>query len=338
MKRLLLFLLLVALLPMGAAGAADTALPVDGQLPLYVEEIPATLDLAPTENMVIRIRNMRRMANDYTRINMLRIKNQVSQYNAVLDGIRPHIPTYMYFAENSRSHPLAMTFPENSAVYDYLRENLHVDHCDHLKYTTFAQYCQYFYTTDHHWNFRGSYQAYLDVVRMLKGEKEPVLAPVGIHVTPAIFNGSYSKNTNQYISQEPFALYRFDPYPTYTALVEGKKKRYDRIDMYLEDRVNTKKAANHYALCYGGDYGMVVFQGNHPGKGTLLILGDSLSNAVKLLLIQHYDTIISIDIRYYEENLGQHFSMRKVLREYPVDQILFLGDTSLYLTEKQMRP
>ena len=36
--------------------------------------------------------------------------------------------------------------------------------------------------------------------------------------------------------------------------------------------------------------------------------------------------------------LGQHFSMRKVLREYPVDQILFLGDTSLYLTEKQMRP
>ena len=50
-----------------------------------------------------------------------------------------------------------------------------MDAYDHLKYRTFEQFCDYFYSTDHHWNHRGSYQGYVDIVHMLLGEEEEIL-------------------------------------------------------------------------------------------------------------------------------------------------------------------
>ena len=96
------------------------------------------------------------------------MKKLVDGFNAAIDALpEDKPPIYLYLAESSRSHPIAPEFDEESPGYLYLKENLHADVFDHLKYSTYEQFCDYFYTTDHHWNYKGSYQAYKDIVRML---------------------------------------------------------------------------------------------------------------------------------------------------------------------------
>ena len=336
MKRWLMLLLLLAMLP-HAGFALDDDLPTDGRLPLYQETIPQKITSSPVKDMVIRINGMHRMATNYRQISMRRIEKQVRQFNSVLGKIKPHIPVYVYFVESSRSHPMTASFPAESKVYRYLKSNLKADAFDHLRFTTFAEYCRYFYSMDHHWNFRGSYQGYTDIVRMIKGSEEELIRPTGIHVTPVYYNGSFAKQTGHFTSEEPFALYRFNLYPAYTATAQGKKVVGDRISQYLSDRVNHTKNANHYGLCYGGDRGLTVLNGQKAGKGTLLLIGDSMSNAIRPLLIHHFDRIIAVDPRYYPEAENKPFVLSKTIKTYNVDCILIVSDTSLYLSSQTIQ-
>ncbi|MCR4620832.1 MAG: hypothetical protein K5663_01985 [Clostridiales bacterium] len=297
------------------------------------ENIPKKIEVVPYAEEVFRVKGMYRLVDDCSNYPVEKMDVRIQNFNSVLDGMDPHIPTYVYFVENSRSHPLELTFPEESDAYIHLKENLHADVFDHLKYTTFEQFCQYFYTTDHHWNYLGAYQGYVDIVRMLKGEEEELLVPKELVTLPALYDGAYSRKNQKAFSKEYFALYRYNRYPEYTSYVNNKKKAYDHIKNYLSGRINKEPLVNHYATCYGGDNGLILFKNNHPsGKGTLLILGDSMSNAVKTLLIEHYDTIVYVDLRHYSgtRGVGKPFSMRDITSKYHIDQILFLSNMTMY--------
>lgn len=302
------------------------------------EEIPEELTLIPASESVFQVRGMRRLVNLSSQYSPELMDERIDNFNEVLDALTPHIPVYLYFAENSRTHPIQQQFSVDSEAYLYLKERLHTDGADHIKYGSFREFCNLFYATDHHWNYRGSYQAYVDIVRMLKGGREEVLEPAAVEVFPVYFNGFYSKELKLEFSREYFAIYRFDPFPKYTALVNGKKKVYDHFSNYLQNKFNNSPMYNHYAACYGGDYGMIVFQGEQTGKGTLLLIGDSLSNAVKTLLIHHYDRIVYVDLRHYEEDMGKPCSMSELMAEYPIDQILLLGNINLFTEGTLLQP
>lgn len=334
-KTLLCFILALVFLPLGASGQEIV------EATLQPEKIPDVLELIPLTEKICQVRGMRRMVNDCTKFPLSDLDERIQNYNEILDGMEEHIPTYMYFAESSRSHPIEFSFPEDSEAYTYLKQRLHVDHFGHLAYDTFEQFCQYYYSTDHHWNYKGSYQAYVDIVRMLKGEEESVLVPEGVVTFPVIFDGSFSREIKLSFSQEYFSIYRFGERAEYTAYVNGKKRAYDHMDNYLRGTINTNALVNHYALCYGGDYGMIVFENaEQSGKGTLLMFGNSMSNAVKTLLIQHYDRIVYIDLRHYatSRGIGKPFSMSEIVTEYHPDQILLLSDLSMYRQGDPMEP
>ena len=267
-----------------------------------------------------------------------KMKKMVNGLNTVIDSLgekRP--PIYLYLAESSRSHQISREFDEDSPAYIYLKENLHADVFDHLKYSTYEQFCDYFYTTDHHWNYKGSYQGYKDIVRMLLGEEEEVLVPADVFVCKQIFNGSYAQRTKKAISKEQFAFYRFDPWPEYTAyssvaaVKSGKKYPYSHFNNYLKGDIKNGKYANHYAQCYGGDAGYLIFKSKVHEDRVLLLIGNSLSNAVKTLLTAHYGTIVYVDLRSYKSRAGKEFSFSSVVEQFGVTQVLFLGDVNLFI-------
>ncbi len=294
------------------------------------ETIPWTIETVLVKKDVWHVYGTQRLTyNSEKKFSFDYMERAVEQANSVLDGMeRQDIPTYFYFVESSSSHPMAMEFPEDSDIYLMLKEKLHVDVIDHLKYSTYQDYCRYFYSTDHHWTYEGYYQGYVDVVRMLKGEDEEVLKPSGIAVFPFYYDGSLSKTINMNYSREYFAFYVFDPFPAYTSYINGEKKQYDHIQEYLNNKYPTQPRTNHYGCCFGGDVGMIVFEGEPTGKGTLLMLGNSQTNAMKTLLIHHYDRIVFINLRLYQREgtgMGKPFSMAEIVNEYNPDQILFLG-------------
>ena len=299
------------------------------------ETIPEVIELERINYAYLRVKGMNRIVGDYSVWTTDKMDSKIRSFNSVLDNMDHHIPVFLYYVESSRSHPMQEVFSPESELYLYLKEHLHADGYDHLKYSTFKEYCDYFYSTDHHWNYRGSYQGYVDIVHMLKGPDEPVLEPVDAVTFPLIYNGSYSEKTNTMLSKEPFTVYRFDKLPNYTAFVKGKKIHYDRMKQYFAGKYGKGKLESHYSRFYGGSYGKLLFRGESSGKGRLLVFEDSMSNAIKALLIAHYDEILFIDTRYYENEQGKKCSMKDILSSFPADQILILTCNTLF-TDKHL--
>ncbi len=279
-----------------------------------------------------------RYANKYTYFDKSQANRFIKMFNQAINALEPHVPAYLYFVESSRSHPMRASFDEDSEYYRNLCAHLHVDMHDHLKFSTFKQFCNYFYSTDHHWNHHGAYQGYLDIVRMIFGEQEEILVPEEEVVLPVLFNGSFAKNHQNPCSTEYFSLYRFGNLQPYTSYINGRKQKYDRIQSYLKGRYSEDVYANHYQLCYGGNYACLVMDTGLEDKPNLLMFTNSMGAGVKYMLAKHFNRIVSIDLRYYKDEFQHAFSLRDTVKEYGIDMILILGETVFFSSAKDLTP
>ena len=265
-----------------------------------------------------------------------RMEHGVQMLNSAVDGLRPHIPVYCYLAESSRSHPITPTFPADSLAYRFLLKFLHADHFDHLKYETYQEFCQYFYQTDHHWNYLGSYQGYTDMIRMMLGDDEPLFTPDETVVLPVVFQGSFANKEKHPIADEPFAFYRFDHLPAYTTYINDARRSYGNMRAYLAGRYATELYTNHYEQLYGGSWAKIVYDTGRPEKKDLLVFCNSYGSPVRPLLASHYNRTVFIDLRLYYANYGENVSLNEIVREYGIDQILFLGDVKMFIDVKHI--
>ena len=337
MKRLIAVLVLFIFLQQTALAAQKAVIePVDSDFDK--ELIPKKIELIDRKlSGVYQVKGMNRLLRKQRKIIPAKVKTRIRQWNDALDAAGLKVPVYMYFVDQYFTQPQELSFSEESKIDSYLRKNLHLDGFDHLKFSTFAQFCSYFYATDHHWNFRGSYQGYVDIVRMLLGEKEKVLRPTGIQVLPVIFNGSMASKIHDPLSTEKFAFYLFDDYPQYTTIINGKRKRYNSMDKYIAGSYSKLKYANHYTAFYGSNYGLIEFDSKEKSvKKNLLIIGDSYSNPVQTMLTKHYKTVIFVDLRHYHKVTKRSFSLQDAVKKYNIDQVLFLGSYQL-LTDSEFR-
>lgn len=300
------------------------------------EEAP--LKIRRTDSGLFYIKADHRYFNNAGHFGVSRMKNGVRLLNAAIDALDPHIPVSLYLAESSRSHLIARTFPEDSEAYLYLLKNLHADRADHLKFDTYQKFCEYFYATDHHWNYRGSYQAYADIVYMLFGEDEPYLTPAELVTLPVIFQGSFARQERNPVSREYFAFYRFDRLPEYETFVNGEKAPYGNMEGYLRGAYGKKKYENHYSRLYGGDVAQVVLETGRKEGPVLLLLGNSLASPVKPLLTQHFRRVVCVDLRFYRQEFHRDFSLRRAVEEFGVDQILLLGDVKMFIDAENIVP
>lgn len=295
-------------------------------------------DFKSVDKMTLYSSACNRYASQYKHYYASKANRFIRMFNKAIDALDPHVPAYLYFVESSRSHPMKASFSESSDYYNYLCDRLHVDEHDHLKYSTFEQFCDYFYATDHHWNHRGAYQGYVDIVRMLFGDQEEVHVPDEEVVLPVLFNGSFAKNHKNPCSTEHFSLYRFSDLQPYTSYINGRQRRYDRIQSYLKGRYSKDVYANHYQSCYGGNYACLVMETGLADKPNLLLFTNSMGAGVKYLLAKHFNRIVSIDLRYYKKEFRQDLSLQEAVKEYRIDMILILGENVFFSSAKNLVP
>ena len=238
----------------------------------------------------------------------------------------PEIPSYVYLINSSRTVKVKKDVTAVPKVYKLIEEYYTDSTTDYLHFDSLEQYASYFYTTDHHWNYRGSYAAYCQIIRMLLGEDEPVLEPVETVTFPVKFNGSLNQTSNAKDSEEEFTVYRFE-YPEMKIEVNGKPKTaLGREEAYFDGKYVKSIMANHYAYFYGGDNALVHVQTERTDRGNLLVISNSFSNAITQLLASHYHNVWIVDQRYYEISMGKLFTIPEALTEWDVDQVLILGD------------
>ena len=254
---------------------------------------------------------------------------QAKSFNKVMSAFRS-VKTYVYLINSSRTMNLD-DVGGDPPVWTIIRENYPNSTIDSLKIDSLETYQKYFYKTDHHWNYYASYLGYKQIIRMMLGEDEPLLEPLETVEFPFMFNGSYNKRLNRKDSDQPFTVYRFN-YPEMTVRINGKKKKaYGRQEAYFEGKYSAKKKlTNHYEEFYGGDEGLVEFCTDQPEKENAIIFCNSFSNAVKMLIASHFNHTYFMDLRHYQDDMGEKCNLTKSIKAWKVTKVMLLGDGAFF--------
>lgn len=216
---------------------------------------------------------------------------------------------------------------ERVPVYEYLRDRLELpaDRVARFVVDGFETYSDLFYRTDHHWNHRGSYRGYLDVLELLGVEDDP-LAPLEEVTLPGRFTGSKVSTAGAAGIWETAAMYRFD-FPALTFRRNGSDAEdYGAQSLFLSGQGGDPT----YGGIYGGDDGEVIISGGKPGGENILLIGESYDNALLKLLACHFDSLYAVDLRNYSAWMGEDFQLSAYLEEHSIDKVLLIGSVSYF--------
>lgn len=249
---------------------------------------------------------------------------KIGNYNETFARL-PDTEFYIYFVNTDSN--VNFETGEKIQIYEYLRDRVELpaDRMACFSVDGFETYSQLFYRTDHHWNHRGSYRGYLEVLKLLGVEDEP-LAPLEEVTLPGRFSGSKASTVRATGVWETAAMYRFD-LPDLTFLINGwSAEDYGAQAWYLSGQGGNPT----YGNIYGGDDGEVIISGGKPGGGNILLLGESYDNALLKLLACHFDSLYAVDLRNYKAYMGKDFQLSAYLEEHGIDRVLLIGSTSYF--------
>ncbi|MFI3172468.1 MAG: DHHW family protein [Eubacteriales bacterium] len=221
------------------------------------------------------------------------------------------IPVYFAFIPTA-SEIYADQLPANAPVSSQLEilqyvENT-IDNTISPYETLIAHNDEYiYYGTDHHWTSLGSYYASGDILSSM-GKSQYSLD----YYTPTIqsqdFYGTlYAKSGIRGIEADTITTYTEN---VDIEIVDGTEvftgNLYEIENLSLSDK---------YTVFLGGNYPHIKICGN--GEGTLLLIKDSFANSLVPFLIDHYETIHMVDLRFNRN------SMSEFIIDNAVTQVLF---------------
>lgn len=255
----------------------------------------------------------------------------VETYNQLIHE-NSHVDFYAYYIPTSSS--INFKSDDFDAFERYLYETLAVKNFQALPVQTFEDYQKYFYKTDHHWNYQGSYIGYRDIIKMIKGED--ALVPYNTTCFDDLdFQGTSARFTTMFDFHETFCVYDYEKANNLTIYSNGNLASYGSEKDYHDGNYNRKIGTNHYGYFYGGDDGELIFE-NPNQSGKLLVLGTSFDNAINELLAQHFGRTFIIDMRNYENDMGKPFDLTTYLADHEIDQVLLIGDHWFYTQEEDV--
>lgn len=249
--------------------------------------------------------------------------NEIIKHNSNLD-------IYIYYIEKDTD----IYFPTNekSNIAEYVLDNINLskENKGKLAINNFDEFKEFFYKTDHHWNYKGSYNAYSQILKMIKPTEKP-LEPLETLKISDKFSGSKASSAGvNDVYKEPFYVYRFE-LPAHDTYIAKNKKEYghnkDIMDMQNDDEIT-------YAKFYGDDYGEVIFDYNNPESENILIFGESYDNAVIELLASHFNKTYCVDLRAYEMDIGEKFNFNEYIENNNISKVVFIGNIDFYVMEQ----
>lgn len=256
------------------------------------------------------------------------IKNRLEDYS----DLNNNIDTYYYFITTSRVY----NFQTNSYeinMLDLIKKNLKGNYnIEMLKLNDYEDYTKYFYKTDHHWNYEGSYQGYIDIINMMKPNDEIKKPIKKITFDDINFYGSSARTSRIFDYKENFVVYQFQ-FPEFETIIDEVSYPYGNENKYFQGTYLKDRLANHYGTYYGGDYGEIIFNFNNEEKENILILGSSYTNAINKLIASHFNKTYVIDLRHYESVFNKKFDVKDYIEQNNIDKVLIIADYN-YLVDQ----
>ncbi len=266
--------------------------------------------------------------------NMLDVANLV---NTMVEKDR-EVNWYFSFATNIEATEIGEKIvPQESTRYiyeDFLTKLDPSVKTSALKITSFNDYYDKFYITDHHWNHHGSEEAYLEIVRMLS-ENYPDVKPIEVEqlyeFEDVKFYGSLARAQANYSVSDIYGVYfRRLPYHNVSrdeAISYGSKKNQEaNLEIYKNGKFNTAQGYNHYTEFYRVCK-KIKYAENNTGRN-LLLIGDSYSLPLLEIVSAHFDTTF---VRYEDrnwKNFPEELFYDKFIEENDITDVIVIEEMS----------
>lgn len=194
---------------------------------------------------------------------------------------------------------------------------------------TKAELEELYLETDHHWNIKGAFVAYQEMIseiskRSAQFEAEPMsLSDINIsQLKDGRFEGSYNNQINYAINPkkadrtiiyEPKVPFTFENFEVINK--DGTQTISDFQDFYGYKR---GRSTYNYGAIYGGDRQKIFYENPKANNQlNVLLLKDSFMNPITPYLAQHFNKLTVLDNRYYSK-----FSLRDVLSSEHYDMLI----------------
>jgi len=220
---------------------------------------------------------------------------------------------------NNRSE---YTSASRKALFSKL-DGASVDYIDMLAYYESAG-CPDSYTSniDNHYSILGGYATYREIIDRINADGKYTLDPL----EEGEF--TYSEIETRYLGSRtrklfdlwdineplgmilpndtvPFVRYNYGSKGSSTVYsLPGEEEQYATYGVYM-----------------GGDISETIIETNRPELPSVLIYGDSFTNAVESLLWYNFDTMYSLDYRYYDE-----MDLHSYIEKYKPDIVICIRD------------
>lgn len=190
------------------------------------------------------------------------------------------------------------------------------------------KYQDYYYKTDHHYNFEGAFKTYQIIINKIK--------------TNFMFNiqkALNEKDMNIITLEKPilgsrnrqlYYLYNINEkikiaYPKksieYKKIDNGKQNN----EFYHLNFNNDFFARPSYSVYMGGDLAETIIRTNRNNLPNVLIFGDSFTNALEPLLYYHFNETRILDLRHYNK-----MSLYEYVKQYKPDIVIMVRDEFQY--------
>ncbi|TVX96672.1 DHHW family protein [Cohnella terricola] len=258
--------------------------------------------------------------------------------------------TETYFVFNpSRTKALMHLYPDYMQTDAYARskdyflskldQNVNVvDIGKRFDSFTNAKLEELYLETDHHWNIKGAFTAYQDMITEIS-DKSPKFdgKPMSLDdirvsaLTIGSFEGSYNsqinfvvnpKTADRTVIYEPKAPFAFSPFEVINK--DGTQTVKNFNDFYGFKR---GQSTYSYGTIYGGDRRKIAYENPKANNRlNVLLLKDSFMNPITPYIAQHFNKLTVYDNRYYSE-----FSLKEILTSEHYDiLILAFHDDNLF--------
>lgn len=257
---------------------------------------------------------------------MENIENKINNINNAIDR-HPELKFLIFYIERDRD--IDFESNEKLGISNYIFSKIQASNADMkiFEINSFDEYKEKFYETDTHWNAKGSYMGYQQILKAISNEAP--LKPLKEIKLNVKFSGSkalMAGGTDVY--KEDFRAYIFD-IPGHKTYIAGNLGSYGKESFYEK---NLDRGVS-YAEFYGDDVGEVEFDFNAPEKENLLIIGESYDNAIIKLLATHFNKTYSIDLRSYEAAVRKKFSFDEYIKEKNIDRVILIGNVDYYIKD-----
>ncbi len=256
--------------------------------------------------------------------NKKNIELKIKNYNNLANKYK-NIDFYLYYIEKDTD----INFQNNNklGIYEQIKQLLNSNiNSSKFNINNFDEFKKYFYKTDHHWNYQGSYNAYKEILALLEINDNPI-EPLYFKCL-GYWSGSKARSLGgQLLFKENFCVYNFD-FSKHDIYINNSQIDYD-YSYNLENYANEIS----YAGFYGADSGLIKYDYYNEDRDNLLIIGESYDNAINELLASHFNKTYNVDLRNYENDIGEKFNFDEFVIVNEIDKVLFIGNIDFYIMD-----